>query len=104
MEFKAKVKMPKRELWVGAIIEDIDSRISASGMGYSVIRFANCPFFASWSEVTQYLYNRSTGRNERDESLPFSVGDTVSLDVGWIRRESHGIYANPRLVLENFSG
>lgn len=70
--FRAKLRKPKDELWLGCIIKSKRSWISKNGDQWLTIGFENCPLFATF-----------TSRDfERKGELPM-IGDVVNVEFHW---------------------
>lgn len=70
--FRAKLRKPKDELWLGCIIKSKRAWINKNGDPGLTLGFKNCPWFASY-----------TRRDfERGCPLP-KIGDSINVEFRW---------------------
>lgn len=88
IEFRAKLRKPKSELVLGAIVSALQPRVSARGLAYVVVRFSNYPLVASLNEMQTMRLRQAMRVHGLTEEL-VKVGDVVHLNVRWIEHDGH---------------
>jgi len=87
MEFRAKLRPPRRTLWLGCKVSEVESKMSQiSGRGYLLIRFENCPFLATWHHANHKWFRQAMAEQGIDWpelAIPLIRGDRINLDVRW---------------------
>jgi len=85
-EFRARLRAPKPEYVLGAIIESVDTGRTTSGMGFARTGFSNYPFFTYFNyydaEQLRGLYLLNGFRASDEQCVPI-VGEMVNLYVKW---------------------
>lgn len=91
LDFAAKPRKPKDELWLGCVVSEVESVVSKMGYPYVKVRFSNCPYVCIFGAHDGHQLQRLGCEHGRKTRLP-EVGDELCVNVYW--------RFNPRDVLE----
>ncbi len=84
--FRARLCIPKRTLWLGVTIASVEmKRSQASGRPYALVRFKETPLISHWHEFHHLAFQHVLLEREicppAQEIVP---GLIVHLDVSWV--------------------
>ena len=83
LDFAAKPRKPKQELWLGCVVTEIEEKVSKiGGQLYLKIKFSNCPFIGVFSEQDGHRLHQLGWKHRRKARLP-EVGDSLNVYVTW---------------------
>lgn len=83
-EFRAKLRKPRSELWLGCVVKSAEERVSkAQGMPYIKLTFENCPFVCILSAYDMMAAERVAREHGVPMPVAINPGDMVNLDVRW---------------------
>lgn len=82
LDFAAKPRKPKQELWLGCVVSEVESIVSKMGYPYLKIKFSNCPYVCIFGAHDGHQLQRLGYELGRKTRMP-EVGDVVNVDVYW---------------------
>lgn len=83
LDFAAKVRKPKQELWLGCVVTEVEEKISKSGgQVFLKIKFSNCPYVGVFTEREVQWLQQLGWEHRRKTRLP-EVGDSLNVYVTW---------------------
>jgi hypothetical protein len=82
--FRARLRVPKRTLWLGCEVKEVEIRSSqTTGGSYALLRFTNCPFVTTWTPFYQREAERILYEREICTPVTIEKGMQLNLDVRW---------------------
>ena len=81
-EFRARLRAPKPEYVLGAVVSQLSPHVSSRGQYYVIIRFSNYPLVSTFTEYDGDILRRLLEARGADYAPP-QVGEAVNLDVKW---------------------
>lgn len=82
LDFAAKPRKPKDELWLGCVVSEVESVVSKMGYPYVKVRFSNCPYVCIFGAHDGHQLQRLGCEHGRKTRLP-EVGDELCVNVYW---------------------
>lgn len=101
-EFRARLRKPKSELWLGCRISSVIMQRSNTAGWMLVVNFDNCPFpcyvLCRFIETVR----SNIRQHARKDVVPLRIGEMVNVDVDWRSTDSKRWMANAKICWKSF--
>lgn len=101
-EFRARLRKPKPELWLGCVISAANLIRSPSGRWMVTVHYANCPFISHVSAEFIERVRRDLKMSGCGDVMPLIIGERVNVNVEWQDLPGKRFAASARICWKSY--